>query len=193
MRRDDFQTLCEGGVSEARANRDLCLGIFFTSAVGLAGVLMTADWEYEWKPEKRTLFLLFASILLVTVAGSFVGAVIYDFHRRKIVKNSPYSRLVIRLGKQYDAQTGCTATVDTAASLAALTILSAQYGVEGRYSDVTSVLAALVENSQLNVVVGNHLCPDPCPGVPKQLVVRYLHNGQMRVQTTHENETLSIP
>lgn len=74
-----------------------------------------------------------------------------------------------------------------------LTIVSARYGIAGRYSDVTSVLAQRVDMSGLRVIVGNHLAPDPCPGIPKELVVEYDHNGQRCSKTVAENDTLSIP
>jgi hypothetical protein len=39
VRRDQFEILCEGGIAEARASRDLCLGILFGTMAGILGVM----------------------------------------------------------------------------------------------------------------------------------------------------------
>ena len=104
LRRDEFDTLCEGGISEARASRDLCLGIFFGAFAGLAGVLATTEWTTIWAPERRGGFLFWVAILFLMVAGSFVGACIHWVRLRRTNKNSPYSRLKTRLLKLYEAQ-----------------------------------------------------------------------------------------
>lgn len=58
LREDEFQILCEGEVSDARAGRDLCFGAFLGAAVGLAGVLASVDWGTIWGPDRRMPFLL---------------------------------------------------------------------------------------------------------------------------------------
>jgi hypothetical protein len=104
LRRDEFDILREGGISEARASRDLCLGIFFGALVGIIGVIATIEWESVWKPERRGTFIFWVGALVVLASGSGVGAVIHEQRRRSTVGNSPYSRLVDRLKKLYDDQ-----------------------------------------------------------------------------------------
>jgi hypothetical protein len=43
LRRDEFDILREGAISEARASRDLCLGFFFGALVGIIGILATTE------------------------------------------------------------------------------------------------------------------------------------------------------
>ncbi len=104
VRRDQFEVLCEGGIAEARASRDLCLGIFVGVVAGLAGVFATIEWDSIWAPGRRGWFAFSVAILLVMASGSGVGALIYEIRRRTTTTNSPYSRLVARLKKLYDAQ-----------------------------------------------------------------------------------------
>jgi hypothetical protein len=104
VRRDQFEILCEGGVGEARANRDLCLGIFFGTVAGLSGVLATTEWTTIWAPERRWGFLFWVAILFLMTAGSAVGAGIHWLRLRRTTKDSPYSRLKTRLLKMYEAK-----------------------------------------------------------------------------------------
>lgn len=77
---------------------------------------------------------------------------------------------------------------------AVVRIRSARYGAKDMYLDVTSVLAQRVDQSGLQIAVGNYLVPtDPCPGIAKELVVEYEHRGQVHAKTVAENGTLSIP
>jgi hypothetical protein len=104
MRREDFQTLCEGGVAESRASRDLCVGIFVGVVVGLVGIFATVDWENVWKPEHRNSFLFWVGLLLVLAAGSGVSTVIFWIRCYRTTTNSPYSRLRDKLLKMYGQQ-----------------------------------------------------------------------------------------
>jgi hypothetical protein len=87
--------------------------------------------------------------------------------------------------RRFEVAVGVTETI--------LIILLARYGAASTYSDVTSVLAQRVDGSGLHVIAGNHLTPDPCPGIPKELIVDYKHNGQRHSKTVAEGEMLSIP
>ena len=104
VRRDQFDILCEGGIGEARASRDLCLGIFFGALAGLAGVLATTEWSTIWAPERRGGFLFWVAILFLMTAGSAVGACVHWVRLWRTTKDSSYSRLKDRLLKLYEAQ-----------------------------------------------------------------------------------------
>jgi hypothetical protein len=104
LRLDQFEILCEGEVADARASRDLCLGILFGAVVGIVGIVATVEWSTVLTPEHRFWFLLSMGVLVIMVAGSAVGGGIYEFRRRRTLSNSSYSRLVARLKQLYDAR-----------------------------------------------------------------------------------------
>src|SRR5690348_15224382 len=83
LREDEFQILCEGGLSESRAYRDLFFGALVGAFVGLAGVLATTDWGTIWQPQRRVYFLLWCGILLLIVAASATGCAIYQLRLRR--------------------------------------------------------------------------------------------------------------
>jgi hypothetical protein len=97
LRRDEFDTLSEGGVSEEKANRDLYIGGGFSALAGLVGVLVTTDWASAWQPEHRWRFLIPFLALGIMVAGSVVGACIHQGRLKRTSSNSPFSRLRERL------------------------------------------------------------------------------------------------
>ena len=97
LREDEFQTLSEGELSDARSSRDLCIGILITAAVGLAGLLALVDWEISLKPEHRVRFLCWMSLLIAAVAGSFVGVLIHQLRMVRASTKSPYYRLKMRI------------------------------------------------------------------------------------------------
>jgi hypothetical protein len=102
LRREDLDTLCEGGVSEERANRDLYIGAGVGALAGLIGVLATTDWDGTWKPERRWWFLIPFLVLCVMVAISIVGASIHQGHLKRTIGNSAFSRLKARLLRLFD-------------------------------------------------------------------------------------------
>jgi hypothetical protein len=97
LRREEFDILCEGGVSEEKSNRDLYIGGFFGALAGLAGVLATTDWDTTWKPERRWWFFICLLVLCIMVAASVVGAAIHQVRIKRTITNSPFSRLRARL------------------------------------------------------------------------------------------------
>jgi hypothetical protein len=101
LRKDQFDILCEGGIGEARASRDLCIGVFFGTLAGLVGVVATADWDTVWKPERRWLFLLPVLVLCMGVAGSAVGACIHWVRLSRADSDSPYSRVRKQLSELF--------------------------------------------------------------------------------------------
>lgn len=103
LRKDQFEILCEGGVGEARASRDLCLGVFLGSIVGLFGILATTD-DTVWKPERRGRFLFWLAFLFLIVSGSAVGTCIHWVRLRRTSTDSLYSRLRKRLQDMFDGQ-----------------------------------------------------------------------------------------
>jgi hypothetical protein len=103
LRKDQFDTLCEGGVADARASRDLYLGFFFGALVGLVGILATTD-DTVWNPERRGGFLFWLLFLVVIVSGSAVGAGICWVRLWRTRTNSPFSRLRDRLVALFEAQ-----------------------------------------------------------------------------------------
>jgi len=93
IRKDEFEILCEGEVSEARAGRDLYIGSCVGGVVGLVGVLATTDWTTIWQPERRVAFVVSGAILIGMVTASAVAACIHQKRLTRTRNDSPYSRL----------------------------------------------------------------------------------------------------
>ena len=74
-----------------------------------------------------------------------------------------------------------------------LKILSARYGAADKYADVTASVVQSLNHSGLRILVGNHLSPDPCPGIPKRLIVEYECGDKSQSKTAAEGDVLSIP
>lgn len=98
----EFQTLCEGGVSDARAGRDLCIGACVTAVLGLVGILATVEWEPIWK-EHRVLPFIACAILLAVAAGCGVGWCIYQRRLTQTRNDSSYSRLKSRIANFFNS------------------------------------------------------------------------------------------
>ena len=103
-REDEFQILCEGEVSEAKAGRDLCVGAFLGALLGFVGVLATTDWVTIWQPERRVPFILWSAVLLLIMAASGAGSVIYQVRLKRTRNDSAYSRLRTRIADWFRRQ-----------------------------------------------------------------------------------------
>lgn len=97
LREEQFLMLCEGESSTDRSGRDLSIGLFCGALVGIAGVLAAVDWNFVWKPEHRTLFILSSVILSLVTSGSLVGIIICWLRLRRNRNDSSYSRLKRRI------------------------------------------------------------------------------------------------
>src|SRR5215472_16241117 len=76
----------------------------------------------------------------------------------------------------------------------ALRILRADYGVEGRFADVTLRLASQVRGSRLTLDVNNDsMGGDPADHQRKSLTVWYMFDGRAAVETIGEGGTISLP
>ena len=126
LRHDDFLTLCEGGTSQARASRDVCIGISCTAAAGLIGVLAAIDWDTISKAGLLKIIVLIALVvaLLAATSGAIVGAFVHNSRMTRSMNDSPYSRLKARLLKQYQAQGGVQSTTEGLERLEELHALS---------------------------------------------------------------------
>src|SRR5258705_12599482 len=78
LRREEFDILCEGGVSEEKSNRDVYVGGLFGTGAGLVALLATTDWASTWQPERRWWFLIPFLVLCVMVTASVVGICIHQ-------------------------------------------------------------------------------------------------------------------
>ena len=93
LRHEEFQILCEGALGDARANRDLSIGVLVGAGFGLVGVFATTDWTTVWQPEKRGAFLFSVAVLFLAVGGSVTAALIFHARLRKTRTDSAYARL----------------------------------------------------------------------------------------------------
>lgn len=74
-----------------------------------------------------------------------------------------------------------------------LILISALYGANDKFGDVTEILQGQVYNAALVAAVGNHLCGDPIPNTPKKLIVKYSYNGLTQEKTVPEGFILRLP
>ena len=76
-----------------------------------------------------------------------------------------------------------------------LTIESAQYGAQGKWSEVADILrrriaAGRIDNFRVN---NESMGGDPLPGVVKVLTVKYSYMGKSHSASFTENEVISLP
>jgi hypothetical protein len=104
LREDEFRTLCDGEINEARAGRDLYIGSCIGALVGLAGVVATTDWDTTWQPGRRGWFLVSLVVLLSASVGSAVGVCIHQARLTRTRNDSSYSRLKKRISDWFGEQ-----------------------------------------------------------------------------------------
>lgn len=74
-----------------------------------------------------------------------------------------------------------------------LKILSAEYGIQDQWLDVTTLLQGMIENNQISVYASNTLAGDPLFGLPKLLKVEYILDGEKHTTQVREGMKLTIP
>jgi len=74
-----------------------------------------------------------------------------------------------------------------------LVVTKGEYGARDHRYDVTAQLNALITNGKLHAYVGNQLAGDPCPNIPKNLIVRYRYRNQELEKTVEEGADLNLP
>jgi len=103
LREDEFQTLYDGEINEARAGRDLFLGLCLSALVGLVGLAATTDWsaalhQGRWGP------LLWMLSLVVLVAGPGAAAIVHHRRYTRTRDDSPCARLRKRVSEYFQGQ-----------------------------------------------------------------------------------------
>ncbi|AQT66875.1 hypothetical protein STSP2_00013 [Anaerohalosphaera lusitana] len=74
-----------------------------------------------------------------------------------------------------------------------LEIVSAKYGAEDKWLDVTDELRSRVDSNRLSIYVSNNIAGDPFFGHPKHLVVTYILDGVEKEVRVREGKQLQIP
>ena len=92
LRVDQFFTLRDGELSEARAVRDACLSAFVAAAVGIAGLVALIKWDAPITQQKVAIGA--TAILCVGAAATVVVAWVQQRHIKRTQNESSYSRLV---------------------------------------------------------------------------------------------------
>jgi hypothetical protein len=100
LREDEYQTLCDGASGADRASRDLCIGLFVGTMVGIIGVLATVDWQIFWA-QKHIGLLFWLGILLFIAAVAAAGCAFY--WRQMYRKDTSRSRLKVRISEFFAA------------------------------------------------------------------------------------------
>jgi hypothetical protein len=76
---------------------------------------------------------------------------------------------------------------------ARLKIVSATYFFQNHKCDVTENVRRLVAQDSAEILSGNHLGGDPCPGQQKSLTIVYTFDGATKTCVIPESETKRIP
>ncbi len=85
-------------------------------------------------------------------------------------------------------------STSNAQSSAALSIVEATYGAQGRRNNVSGLLSNAIRNDRLNLRVTNAaMGGDPYPGPDKELYVRYFYRGREYESTTREGLFVTLP
>jgi len=84
---DKFELLQQGFITEERQSRDLALGIFIGTLVGVIGIILTIDWN------NRTSFLWLTLLLAILVASCFFWLFFFK-KARKSTSSKGYTRIV---------------------------------------------------------------------------------------------------
>lgn len=113
LRREEFDILCEGAISEEKSSRDLYIGALVGAFVGLVGVFASADWASTWQTERRWLFLVSVLVLFIMAAASAMGAGIHQSRMKRTSNNSPFSRLRTRLLGLFNESRTPDVTIET--------------------------------------------------------------------------------
>lgn len=103
LRREQFDLLCEGEVSEQRTLRDVCVAVLASSAVGLVGLLATVDWGSAEREARRGPFI-WTVILAVAVFAAFVTGAIAQWRVSRMQTQSGYSRTRKRISDFFARQ-----------------------------------------------------------------------------------------
>lgn len=100
LRCDQFLTFCDGEMNVARSIRDACIGAFATGVVGIAGMLVTIDWDSALKEGRHPIFwtvVLFVFTLTALALAVFEWVTMYRTRTK-----STYSRLVKAIADYFD-------------------------------------------------------------------------------------------
>jgi hypothetical protein len=99
IRRDQFLTFCEGEMSGAKSMRDVCIGTFLAGAVGVAGILLTIDWDVAVKQGRHPLLV---TLILSTLTFSALVVGIIEHRGMKMMSTkSSYSRLIQTIAEYF--------------------------------------------------------------------------------------------
>ena len=73
-------------------------------------------------------------------------------------------------------------------------IISARYGIQGNYRDVTQTVRDFISGHAISMEVSNHnLETDPAPGKEKEMVVVYEENGNRKELHIREGDWFVVP
>jgi hypothetical protein len=100
------------------------------------------------------------------------------------------------IGKSISSFTSVKTFIDnlfTAKQTSNLKIISALYGKNDKYFDITDQLNKLISNNKLSINVTNNIAGDPNYGVGKELILVYSFGTEIFRIKRLENELLEIP
>jgi hypothetical protein len=103
LRREQFDLLCEGEVSEQRTVRDICVAVLASSAVGLVGLLATIDWDSAVREARKAPFIWTAILAILVCAAAVTGAVA-QWRVSRTRAQSGYSRVKRRISDFFERQ-----------------------------------------------------------------------------------------
>ena len=103
LRREQFDLLCEGEVSEQRTVRDICVAVLASSVVGLVGLLATIDWSSAVREARKAPFI-WTAILATSVCAATVTGAIAQWRVSRTRTQSGYSRAKNRISGFFTKQ-----------------------------------------------------------------------------------------
>jgi hypothetical protein len=110
LRCDQFLTLRDGELSEARSIRDSCLSAFAAAAVGIGGLVAVINWDASIKQQKVALAA--TAVLCIGAVATLIVAWVQRRHIKRTRTKSTYARLINTIAGHFEI-TGEVAVSDS--------------------------------------------------------------------------------
>lgn len=173
--------------------------IFITSLFSFFGLGIQKGWFSTYS--LIALIVTICSGLILIIFGAIFRPYLIKHDESERININECIRAIEKIGMQAQPQQErmmldkcTTVTNQSQPTKKELKIISAKYGANDKWLDITEKLNMQIKDSQLDVQIGNKFAgSDPIQGVPKTTKVRYTYGGVEAEKEIAEDETLTLP